>query len=118
MSKVLLQKAKEMMILWQLAKWKIILNSIVTLGIAWQATTANIKLSSLDRWDMINVFVAMFVLWGDKIQALMDKTAGEIVDGRFPGLEIDPAKTEQLISSDTLIIKKDEIKITTTNPQP
>lgn len=74
--------ARKDIYLWQLAGVKIFLYSLVTLGMAWQTSTAGLNVGMLNKWDIINIVVGMIVLWGSQMISFFDQTATKIMQGK------------------------------------
>ena len=104
----LLTKAREAVLLWRLAKIKFWLFTLVTLGVAWQSSTSNLVVSSLKPWELFNVFVGMFIIWGTNMVAFVDKTAGQVSAGRLPIGDSEP---------ETIVTTTTQTAVKTTEPQ-
>ena len=81
--KDLIKSAKTNWLLWQVFYIKAAFSSLVTLGAAWQVSTADVALGSLDFWEWITKAVGIFVLWGNNMISLVDRTASQIQQGRM-----------------------------------
>ena len=107
----LLSKARESALLWSMAKFRFVLFSLVALGLAWQGATANLKIESLSRWELINVFIYMAIAWGNTIMAYLDKTANDISKGRLPiGDDIPGKETIVTTTTETAVKTAEETK--------
>lgn len=82
MSRIITQ-ARETFLLWRLFYIKAGFSSLVTLGASWQLATANIAVQSLDKWELFSLSVGIFVLWGNNMISLLDKTAAQVQRGQL-----------------------------------
>ena len=104
----LLSKAKESLLLWKLTKIKVALFSFATFALAWNTATNNIKIDTLSKWDLFNIFVCILGLWCTNMIAFVDKTAGAVASGRLPVGDDIPGK-EMTVTTTTETAVKSEL---------
>lgn len=84
MSEEIFTKEQEAKALRWLVITKVSLFSIVTLGTAWQVSTANLVVAELRPWEIFQIIVGMTILWGNNMISFVDKTASRIAAGKLP----------------------------------
>jgi hypothetical protein len=94
-----LTKAQEAIALRWLVITKVILFSLVTLGLSWQTSTANLVVANLGPYELFNIAIGMLIMWGNNMISFIDKSASRIAAGKLPIGE----------NGNTVIITKDEI---------
>lgn len=116
-----IQNAKENMLLWRMFLLKAAFSSLVTLGAAYQVGTQNINMGSLDFWERVSLAVGIFVLWGNNMISLLDKTASQLQSGAIPGFQqIDTSltKRENADGSTVTTAAQSATAVTETEPNP
>lgn len=97
----LLTKAQELIIL----KWLIIVRisvfSLVTLGMAWQTSVANLDISQLSRTQILNIIIGMLVIWGSNMIAFFDKSISRVSAGKLPVGENGSGNTQHITKDET-----------------
>lgn len=82
--KQFLANTKMAVLVWKLALVRAALFSAVTLGTAWQTSTASVDFGAMHKWERVTLFVGIFVLWGNQMLSFLDKTTARIANGQSP----------------------------------
>lgn len=87
--------------------------TVVSLGTSWQASTCNINIATLTKYELFNIFVGMSVIWGTHMISLLEKIIIDFVKGRLPTIADTNGNGDK---GNTQVIRKEDVNEKTTNP--